>query len=205
MPDHTAANSIGALIARFRLAQSFLWRLEARFKGVEFEGKVSFQGRPIISVAQGGRLMLGDGVMIASALRANPLGLAQPSVLRALAPGATLILGAGVGLSGAVICAGKSIRIGEHTIIGAGAMILDNDFHCPAGEWGWATDPAGTARPVEIGRGVFIGARAIVLKGVRIGDRAVIGAGAVVTRDVPATYLAFGNPAQTRAIANVRG
>jgi acetyltransferase-like isoleucine patch superfamily enzyme len=196
MPDQTAATSLGALIAKFRLAQSFLWRLEARFKGVEFRGKVRFQGRPIMSVAKGGRLIVGKGVMIASAVRANPLGLAQPSVLRALAPGAILTIGPGVGLSGVVICAAKSISIGDQTIIGAGAMILDNDFHLPAGEWGWATDPAGTARPVHIGRGVFIGARAIVLKGVTIGDRAVIGAGAVVTKDVPTRHLAVGNPAR---------
>jgi maltose O-acetyltransferase len=53
-----------------------------------------------------------------------------------------------------------------------------------------------TARPIRIGRGVFIGARAIVMKGVSVGDRAVIGAGAVVTQDVPAYHLAVGNPAK---------
>jgi len=50
------------------------------------------------------------------------------------------------------------------------------------------------ARPIKIGRNVFIGTRAIILKGVTIGDRAVIGAGAVVTKDVPADHLAVGNP-----------
>jgi len=47
---------------------------------------------------------------------------------------------------------------------------------------------------VKIGRGVFVGARAIILKGVTVGDRAVIGAGAVVTRNVPAYHMAVGNP-----------
>ena len=47
-----------------------------------------------------------------------------------------------------------------------------------------------------IGRGVFVGAHAIILKGVTIGDRAVVGAGAVVTQDVPARQLAVGNPAR---------
>lgn len=49
-------------------------------------------------------------------------------------------------------------------------------------------------KPVEIGEDVWIGGGAILLPGVRIGDRAVIGAGSVVTRDVPAGVLAVGNP-----------
>jgi len=53
---------------------------------------------------------------------------------------------------------------------------------------------------VIIGRGCFIGARAIILKGVTIGDCAVVGAGAVVTRDVPAGHLAAGNPAVCRPL-----
>ena len=77
--------------------------------------------------------------------------------------------------------------------------MIDNDFHVPAGECEWTDDPnlcAASARPVKIGRGAFIGARALILKGVTIGDRAIIGAGAVVTKDVPARYRAVGNPAR---------
>jgi acetyltransferase-like isoleucine patch superfamily enzyme len=196
MGNHTPATLLGALVARVRLCQSLLWRWEAGFKGVELQGRVQFQGRPILSVARGGRLVLGDGVRIASAVRANPLGLAQPSVLRALASGSQLVLGPGVGLSGTVLCAGLSIEIGEQTILGAGAMVIDNDFHVPSAEFGWTTDYTASARPIKIGRGVFIGARALVLKGVTIGDRALIGAGAVVTKDVPAGNIAAGNPAR---------
>jgi putative colanic acid biosynthesis acetyltransferase WcaF len=50
------------------------------------------------------------------------------------------------------------------------------------------------AVPIEIGAEVFIGARAFVLPGVKIGERAVIGAAAVVTRDIPAGMIAAGNP-----------
>lgn len=202
MSKHTAATFLGMLVARMRDAFSPLWWLEARFKGVEFQGRATFLGRPLISVAPGGRIVLGDGVRVSSAERSNPLGAAQPAVLRALAPGAQLILGPGVGLSSTVLCAGASIEIGEHTILGAGAMVLDNDFHKPTGEWDWALDYTSRARPVRIGRGVFIGTRAIVLKGVTIGDRAIIGAGAVVVKDVPANHIAIGNPA--RVFANRR-
>ncbi len=50
--------------------------------------------------------------------------------------------------------------------------------------------------PVEIGEDVFVGLRAVVLPGVRIGEGAVIGAGSVVTRDVPEWMIFAGNPAR---------
>ncbi len=53
-----------------------------------------------------------------------------------------------------------------------------------------------TARPVTLGRNVWIGGGAILLPGVTVGDNAVVGAGSVVTRDVPANCLAVGNPAR---------
>jgi acetyltransferase-like isoleucine patch superfamily enzyme len=196
MTNVAVTQVLGSLRGRLRQSWSFLWRLEARFRGVEFGGRVVFYGRPIISLAPGSRLVLGDGVGVASATRCNPLACFQPSTLRTLAAGAELILERKVGMSGAVLCAGKSIRVGEGTILGSGAMIFDNDFHVPEGEWGWGTECVKTARPIVIGRGVFIGARAIVLKGVTIGDRAVVGAGSVVTKDVPAGHVAAGNPAR---------
>lgn len=140
-------------------------------------------------------MVFGDGVRVLSSLRSNPLGCPHPCILRATASGAELILGSNVGLSGAVLCAAASIKIGEGTILGSGAMIIDNDFHFPVGEWGWGGETA-NAQPITIGRGVFIGTRAIILKGVSIGDRAMIGAGAVVTQDVAPGHVAVGNPAR---------
>jgi maltose O-acetyltransferase len=49
-------------------------------------------------------------------------------------------------------------------------------------------------KPVEIGSDVWVGGGAIILPGVRIGSKTVIGAGSVVTRDVPAGIFAAGNP-----------
>src|SRR5437667_11136726 len=126
MSDHTLATAIGAMLAKLRRGYSGLWRLEARFKGVEFLGKSEFLGRPLISLAKGSRIVLGDGVSVRSSVRSNPLGCSQPSVLRALVSGAELILGTQVGLSGAVLCAGASIKIGEGTLLGAGALVIDN-------------------------------------------------------------------------------
>jgi acetyltransferase-like isoleucine patch superfamily enzyme len=106
-------------------------------------------------------------------------------------------------MSGAVICAAISITIGKECLIGADVLIADSDFHSikPEGRrYGAAADDIGAA-PVVIEDNVFIGARTVVLKGVRIGRDSVIGAGSVVACDIPEGAVAVGNPA--RVIRNV--
>jgi maltose O-acetyltransferase len=51
-----------------------------------------------------------------------------------------------------------------------------------------------SGKPVRIGNDVWVGGRAVILPGVSIGDRTVIGAGSVVTRDIPSNVMAAGNP-----------
>jgi acetyltransferase-like isoleucine patch superfamily enzyme len=105
-------------------------------------------------------------------------------------------------MSGACLCAARSLTIGEDTIIGADVLITDTDFHQPLPGWKWGSDAVARSRPVHIGRGCFIGARAIILKGVTLGDGAVVAAGALVTRDVPAGHMAIGNPASNRPLGD---
>ncbi len=190
-----SAHVLGKVLARLRNSPSFLWRAEAVFKGVSCGKVVVFRGRPMISVANDSRLILSDGVCINSALRSNLGGCFQPSILRTLAPGAELRLGANVGISAVTICAGKEITIGENTIIGTGAILLDNDIHALNPDGTWRDEYVQSARPIRVGKSVFIGTHAIIMKGVKIGDAAIIGAGAVVTRNVPANAIFFGNPA----------
>ena len=175
-----------------------LW---ARLWGAEVHRSVKFSGLPLIRVARGSSLVLRKGVVIHSSASANPLIGRRATTLSTLAPGAVLELGVDVGVSGGCICAAREIRVGEGTIIGADAMIFDNDFHAPLPNWRWANGAMETAKPVIIGRGCFIGTRAIILKGVTVGDGAIIGAGAVVTCDVPSEHLAFGNPARIKPLS----
>jgi acetyltransferase-like isoleucine patch superfamily enzyme len=80
------------------------------------------------------------------------------------------------------------IRIGRWTTIGPEAMLASG---------GHSTgDLAPTHSPITIGQGVFVGARALILEGVTIGDHAMIGAGAIVVRDVPPLAVAVGSPAR---------
>jgi len=78
------------------------------------------------------------------------------------------------------------ISIGDHTVIGYNATILTHEFTTE--EW--------RRGPVHIGCRVLIGANATILAGVTIGDRATVGAGALVTRDVPEGASVGGVPAR---------
>jgi acetyltransferase-like isoleucine patch superfamily enzyme len=84
---------------------------------------------------------------------------------------------------------GAAISIGAECLIAWDVVIMDRDYH------GLDSDTE-KLRPVSIGDRVWIGCRAIVLKGVTIGSGAVVAAGSVVTADVPAGALVAGNPAR---------
>jgi acetyltransferase-like isoleucine patch superfamily enzyme len=100
------------------------------------------------------------------------------------------------GLSGTVLSARSLIQIGQRVLIGGNVRIFDHDFHPTGWQERCAGDP-GATRPVVIGDDVFIGTNVIVLKGVQIGERSVIGAGSVVTlSEIPPDSLVAGNPAK---------
>ena len=182
------------------LAQMPLMRFYARLRRATVHPSVVMRGRPLIRCARGAKLILSKGVQINTSVGSNPLIGRSRTALCVMAPGAVMEIGPHVGMSGACLCAAKSLKIGEATIIGADVMITDTDFHSPLPGFRWSNDSAGTSKPVSIGKGCFIGARAIILKGVTIGDGAVIAAGALVTRDVPAAHLAIGNPATVKTL-----
>lgn len=110
--------------------------------------------------------------------------------------GYNISLGAGCFLNfNCVVLDVCEIVIGEKTQIGPAVQLIAADH--PREE---AMRDAGLefAKPVRIGRNVWIGAGAIVLPGVTIGDGAIIGAGSIVTRGVPPGATAAGNPARVR-------
>ena len=94
---------------------------------------------------------------------------------------------------GTVVSARNEIAIGRHCAISWNCTIIDNDMHQILYENEPASVP--TELTVRIGDHVWIGASAIVLKGVTIGDNSVVAAGAIVTQDVPPNTLVVGAPA----------
>ncbi len=112
---------------------------------------------------------------------------------------------------GADIRCDVGVHIGDYTLVSYEAYITDTNSHSL--DWrcrreAMVNSPAHRivgeqrpqARPVRIGDDCWIGKRAMVLKGVEIGDRAIVGAGAVVTSAVSAECVAVGNPAKSRPI-----
>jgi acetyltransferase-like isoleucine patch superfamily enzyme len=87
-------------------------------------------------------------------------------------------------------------------MIGAGALIIDSDMHPLDPPKRSARSEDIPVRPVTISDDVFIGARAIILKGVTIGPRSIIGAGAVVVTDVPADSIVACNPGKIISSTN---
>jgi len=88
--------------------------------------------------------------------------------------------------------AAEKILIGDSCMIAHGAYISDADWH---GIYDRA-EPVGKTKPVILEDNVWIGDSAIICKGVRIGKNSIIGAGSVVTKDVPPNTIYAGNPAK---------
>ncbi len=176
--------------AFFRWAVRFFWyeplfrsQCHAIGKGFEMEKLPAMSGR--------GRLVIGDRVWLSGkpAFQFSNRVHADPE----------LVIGNDTFIGyGCIIHVASSVRIGAHCLLARGIEVADFDGHPLDAERRRANDPprVDEVRPVVIGDDVWIGARAIILKGVTIGDRSVVGAAAVVTRDVPADVVVAGNPAR---------
>lgn len=104
-----------------------------------------------------------------------------------------LRLGGGYLNSGVQIRCSNRISIGKGAAIARNVCIQDSDFHTVIYADGTSNLPSA---PVVIGNHVWIGVNATILKGVTIGDNAIIAAGAVVTKDIPPNCVAAGVPAK---------
>ena len=134
------------------------------------------EGRPLIDV---GELRVGDDFPLWS----------HDAIIHVGGAG-RLVIGDRVFInSGAVILAHNHIVHGDDVAVGFGATIVDSHMH------GVAAAPVRYDTTV-IGSGTWIGMRAIVLANVRVGRRCIVGAGSVVTKDVPDDTLVVGSPAR---------
>ena len=143
-------------------------------------------------------MSIGDDFYFSNARRLNPICRNIRGSIR-IEHGAAIIIGNNVAISSACLWAHQKIVIGNNVRIGGDCIVIDSDCHSLnyVHRRGAVSDMLNTkSKQITIEDDVMIGARCIILKGVVIGARSVIGAGAVVTRSIPADCIACGNPAK---------
>ncbi len=173
-----------------------LARLQFALAGIAWKSDWRIYGLPIIQKHRDSHLSIGAGLELRSTVRSNPLGPNRPVFLSTRRPGAELLIGQRLGMTGGSIVAEQSVRIGDRVTIGANSVIADTDFH-PLDALARQHLPlAGATAPIVIEDDVFIGMQALILKGVTIGAGSIIGAGSVVTQAIPPGVIAAGNPAK---------
>lgn len=179
-------------------------RLKFWLNGVEMGRNMQVCNAIYLSMAPGSSIRIGDDFAFTSGEAFNPLCRNIRGCIYAAYPSSRISIGDGTGLSSACLWANSSITIGNHVKVGGDCIIMDTDAHnldylirrshdlTPDG---YPVDcVSAAASPIIIEDDVLIGTRCIILKGVTIGARSVIGSGSVVTKSIPADSIAAGNP-----------
>jgi acetyltransferase-like isoleucine patch superfamily enzyme len=174
--------------------------LFAKSYGIRLGHHCSFLGLPSFLRAPGSVIEIGNGCQFRSGSRSNLFGLNHPCIISTHAAEARIVIGENSGFSGATIGSARSIRIGNNVLVGANAVVTDFDWH--------SMDPQNRntgpilSKEIIIEDNVWIGANAMILKGVTIGRNTVIGAGSVVTSNMPADAICAGNPCRMIRLLN---
>lgn len=169
--------------------------LSLKYKHVQVGKNVSIQGR-IYIFGRPEQFEIHDSVRIISNRKYNPVG-GNIKTTFALGPEARVSIGEKTGISNSVFKIMNGLTIGKNVNIGGDCKIYDTDMHSVEYRYR-VNDPDEHIKtaPIVIEDGVWIGGHSLILKGVTIGARSVIGAGSVVTRNIPPDEIWAGNPAK---------
>jgi acetyltransferase-like isoleucine patch superfamily enzyme len=165
---------------------------------IYFEDGVTFYGHPHIVCVPGAHISIGQNSVIVSDFRVNIAGINHPTILASVSERSKITIGKESGISGATLVAVNQIDIGDRVGLGVNVQIYDTDFHLedPRERYNQKSIKEAESEPVKIGNDVWIGANVMILKGVSIGDQSIVGAGSIVTRDIPPNCVYAGNPAR---------
>ena len=183
------------------ITNSLNWRW-GRFKmksyGITFGKNLIVQGDLYLKTGVGFKTVIGDNCCFKSGRGLNPLSRNIKTSIH-IEDGASLIIGNHCGFSSVCLWAHESILIGNNVNIGADTIVLDSDAHSLSfldRRVDELDHKNKVNKPIIIGDDVLIGTRCIILKGVQIGARSVIGSGSIVVHDIPEDCIAAGNPAK---------
>ena len=153
-----------------------------KIKGVKLGKNTKWDGFPRVFKHKGSQIIIGDRVEVRNWKYSNPLGVNHALILTTWKKGAKINIASDVGISGGSISATNNINIGQGTLVGANSTIIDTDFHPIKSKKRRYQKIGIQSSPITIGKNVFLGTKAIILKGVKIKPNSVIGAGQVVSR-----------------------
>jgi len=105
------------------------YKILLKANGIEYGKNLKLRGIPVIFNKKGATLRIGNNVTIKSSFLSNLIGLYQRTIIVTRTCEAEIEIGNDVGISGATIYARKKVIVGDRTLIGGNAKILDNDFH----------------------------------------------------------------------------
>ena len=184
-----------------RVRRSLEWRL-GRFlmsvNGVTYGKDLIVRGRLFLNVGAEANVSIGDGCVFSSGAGLNPL---SRNIMASITveDNASLRIGHGCGFSSCCLWAHEDITIGNNVNIGADTLIFDSDAHSLSfiDRRDIVLDMANKMNsPIVIKDDVLVGTRCIIMKGVTIGARSIVGSGSVVVGDIPDDCIAAGNPAR---------
>lgn len=168
-------------------------------RGVKFGRNLQIVGS--LDIRGRGSVIIGDNFCFVSGESVNPICSNVRGCFYTDNPDASIVIGNNVGMSSTRMWIHDSLTIGDNVNIGACVLIIDTDCHEMDYRVRNHSLPSShidgqyvKSAPVTIEDDVWIGAHCIILKGVTIGARTVIGAGSVVTKSIPADCIAAGSP-----------
>lgn len=181
-------NPLGSLSTIGMLARGWYYRMQCRLRGQRVRFGKNFRVAGRLDIRGPGTVVFGDDCTVLAARFA-------PVTPYTHSPQAIIQIGHRVVLNGTRLGCCQRIDVAEGCVL-ADARLFDTDFHAleSKGRHRWHTE--GVTKPITIGPDVWVGAGAMILKGVSIGAHAVVGAGSVVTREVPPWAVVAGNPAR---------
>lgn len=183
---------------------SYYNRLHFFLCGIHYGRHLCVHGHCGIEMSKTSYMSIGNNFYCSCGRHLNPLSRNLQTNI-CVNKGAELIIGDNVCMSSPVLWAHKRIVIGNNVMFGANIVVMDSDAHSLnyLERRSIVSDMRNKQdAQIVIEDDVFIGVNSIVLKGVTIGARSIIGAGSVVTKSIPQDCIACGNPA--KIIKNVR-
>lgn len=171
-------------------------------KALVVGGYVKVDFNTSIKISKYSTVVLGDGVFLRSNSCGYHAGMPYPTGILVDGECGNVSIGARSRLNGVYVHAKESIVIGEGCVIASGVNILDSNGH-ELLSMNRVVD-CDIPQPVKIGRNVWIGVNAVILKGSSLGDNCVVGANSVVRGCFEKNSLIIGNPARLVKLLDIQ-